>query len=253
MSLTKLSRRWWLVFGLIPLIVACSPPRLDSSKLEKSAAKVRRSLDEADRERFDDALVLIGEVRKGRVPGTKRIDIDGMTGIELLAEAERIGLRREIAWVEDKMAYHQGVLREQERLASLRVEEIGIVEPGDGSVRVRMQLNNQTGEILGSGFVRLKLELQEGRELQTEEFVSFRPAFRPGESRDVQTGVSRGFSRTMFSTPGARLTVQFTSLERGGEVLAAEPGEAVLKESRTAFAEAERELADLTTKLQAVQ
>jgi hypothetical protein len=253
MPISRPRLQWLIVCGLIPLIVACSAPRLDSSNLKRSAVKVRRSLDEADRERFDEALALVGEVQKGRVAGTEKVEVDGMTGIELLAEAERIGLRREVAWVEEKMAFHQGVLSEGERLASLRVEEIGIVEPGDGSVRVRMKLNNQTGEILGSGFVRLKLDMKQGRELKTEEFVTFRPALRPGETRDVQTGVSRGFSRTMFSTPGAHLTVEFTSLERGGEVLATQPSPVLLKESRAALEEAEQELADLTQQLQAIQ
>lgn len=252
MLMTRPRLRWLIAFGILPLAAACSPPRIDSTKLEKSAAKVRRSLDEADRKRFDEALVLVGEAQEGRVPGTDRVEIDGMTGLDLLAEAERIGLRREIAWVEEKIAFHQGLLDEGQRLASLKVEEIGIVEPGDGSVRVRMKLNNQTGQALGTGFVRLKLELGQGRELKTEEFVTFRPLLRPGDIRDVETGVSRGFSRTMFSTPGARLTVEFTSLERGGEVLATEPSPALLKESQAALEEAQQELSDLTQQLQEV-
>lgn len=252
MPMAKSKLQWLIVGGLISLTAACAAPRLDSSNLEKSAAKVRRSLDAADRERFDEALALVGEVHKGGVAGTERVDIDGMTGIELLVEAERIGLRREIAWAKQKMIYNQDVLGEKERLANLRVEEISIVEPGDGRVKVRMTLNNQTGEFLDNGFSRLRLDSEQGKALQTEEFVVFHPRLRPGEIRDIEAGVSAGFSRAIFSTPGARLTVEFTSLERDGEILAREPGAEALKDSQAAVAEAELELADLTQRLQAV-
>lgn len=252
MPMTKLRCQRHLVLWLIPLTAACSSPRIDSTNLDKSAARVRRSLDEVDRLRFDEALALIREVQMGEVPGTDNVEIDGMTGLELLAEAERIGLRREIAWVEEKIAYHQGLLAEQGRLANLKVQAIGMVEEGDEEVRVRMRLHNETGESLSTGFVRLGLDLQQGRELATEEFVTFRPPLQPGETRDVETGVSSDFSRTFFSTPGARVAVRFTSLERGGKVLAADPGPAALKESRAALEKVQHELAELTERLKGV-
>ena len=252
MPTTEFKLQRLLVFWIIPLTVACSRPRIDSTNLDKSAAKVRRSLDEVDRLRFDEALALTREVQMGEVPGSENVEIDGMSGLEVLAEAERIGLRREIAWVEEKIAYHQGLLAEDVRLANLKVKEIGIVEKRDKHVRLRMRLHNETGESLGSGFVRLGLDLRQGRELQTEEFVTFRPPLQPGETRNVEAGVSSDFSWAFFSTPGSRVTARFTSLERGGEVLATDPGPAALMESRAALEEAQRELAGLTERLKSV-
>ncbi len=233
--------------------VACSEPRIDAANLEKSSAEVRRTLDERQQRAFDKALDLIRAVQQGRVPGTESVEIHGMSGTELLAEAERIGLRREMAGVEANIAHHEDVLAEGERLAELGITDPVLIAPEDGTAEVRMRVHNGTGRAVESGFVRLRLDTPEESGHKTEEYVAFQPLLQPGEIREVKFRVLRDFARVYFSMPEARLLAQFTRFQSGGAVLAEEPDPARLERAQRSLREAREELADLNRRLAAVQ
>jgi hypothetical protein len=66
-----------LILGIALWGLACSEPKIDAGDLERSSAQVRRTLDKQHQRAFDNALDLVREVERGRVPGTDAVEIDG--------------------------------------------------------------------------------------------------------------------------------------------------------------------------------
>jgi hypothetical protein len=240
------------LLGIVLWTVACSEPTIDVANIERSSARVRGALDERQRRSFDEALELIREVERGDIPGTDSVQIDGLTGPELLAEAKRIELRREIAAVEASIAAREEMLAEGDRLAELAISGLVLLAHDREAPRVTMRVRNGTGHQVGSGFVRLALETPHRAIHKTEEHVSFRPLLQPGQVRDAELPISRDFARLYFSTAEVRLTAQFTGFEAGGTELARELSQAELERARRALREAREELAQLNSRLTAI-
>lgn len=225
---------------------------MDVARLEKSAARVRGALDEGQRRSFDEALELVRQVERGEVPGTDSVALDGMTGPELLAEAKRIELRREIAAVEASIAVREEVLAERDRLAELAISEAVLLARDGDAARVKLRVHNGTGHAVDSGFVRLALATPDRAVHKTEEYVAFRPLLEPEQVRVAELPVSREFARLYFSIEEVRLTAQFTGFEARGTVLAREPSQEELERAQRALREGREELAQLSSKLAAI-
>lgn len=230
----------------------CAEPTLDAQDLEGSAAKLRRTLDEAQQREFDGALELIQLVREGSVPGTTSVAVDGMGASQLIAEAERIELRREIATLEATLAAHEEVLSESDRLTQLSIAKLGLITPDDELPSVTAEVENGTGKALSSAFVRLRVLGARKLVYKTEEYVPFQPQLDPAEVREIEIRVSRDFGRIALSTPEARLAGEFTSFEGDGEVLAQEPDREQLDRATKAVSEGREKLDELRRKLAAV-
>ena len=66
--------------ALLALLAAgCGEPVVRGADLERSIAEVRESLEPRQRADFDEAIALLRLAGTGRVPGTEKVAIDGMT------------------------------------------------------------------------------------------------------------------------------------------------------------------------------
>lgn len=106
---------------LVALLAAgCGEPVVRSADLDGSIAEVRDSLEPRQRADFDEAIALLRLAGSGKVPGTERVALDGMTAAEVLAEAGRVELRRERAVEQERATAAREVLGAEERLSRLR-------------------------------------------------------------------------------------------------------------------------------------
>lgn len=237
--------RWSLVF-LVPLVlVACGEPTLEPDDFNRSAQRLRASVDERDRPALDGALALVRQASTGEVPGTEPFDVDGMTAADVLAEGRRIELRREKAGIEEGIAARREILAETERLATLGPLSI---EPSEENV-LTMRIRNGLGEPVTTGWVRTTVELPDGRALTSEDFVSFGRALRPEEERAVQVQINGDARRYLPPPPEARLTATFMLVENAGTLVAKEPRPEEAARARAAIEAAERELAEVERRL----
>jgi hypothetical protein len=242
-----------VVVAALPLLllVACAEPTLDSKDLEASIADLRSSLEVADQARFDAAMPLVLAASRGEVTGTEAFPLDGMTAARVLAEAERIDIRRELALVEETIAQMQEVMQAEERLAKLRVVELRAGNLGEARAVALLRVRNELGAAIDSGWLRIEVRQPDGRVLSGLEFVGFRPALTPGQERAVRLVLAGDEARGLPPEPGATVSHVFTSVQRGDEIIVEVPSEATRKRAATSLAEATARRDELQGQLRA--
>lgn len=232
---------------LVPLLLAaCGEPTLDSDDFAGSAERLRESVDEAERPRFDSALDLVRQASAGEVSGTEAFAVDGMTAADVLAEGRRIELRREKAWLEEEIAGRKQLFADSERLAALGPLSVAV----DDQDRLTLQVRNGLDVPVSTGWVRTTLTLPDGRVFTSEDYVGFGGPLQPGEERKVQTTVTGDARRYLPPPPDARLEAAFMILEHGGSFVAQEPSPEEAARATEAIEAAEKELAEVERKLQ---
>jgi hypothetical protein len=204
-------KRRLLVFIFLGVIAlsACAKPKIDTSSdeaMKKSIAKVRDSLPEDRRARFDEALKIVTLTKfklKIPVPGVPGINVieegfrqtlHGKTGDEIIAEAEVIEKERQ----ERERAQALGEIKE--------LEERQIKAEADKSELTKFQ-------VLRSKFYKKKME-------PLPEMAIIELTVTNG----TQYSVSRAYFRGTLASPGRAvpwLTNDFSHQIRGG----IEPGE----------------------------
>lgn len=233
---------------LVPLaLVACGAPTLESDDFQGSAERLRGSVEDSQRLRLDSALDLVRQASVGSVPGTAAFSVDGMTAEDVMAEADRIELRREKAWLEEEIAGRRQLFADTERLAALAPRSLAV----DDEDRLTFEVENGLEVPVTSGWVRTTLTFPDGRSVDSVDFVSFGDPLPPGEGRKLRTLVSGDARRHLPPPPEVRLEAEFTILENAGALVAKEPTEDEAARARAAIAEAERSLAEVERKLQA--
>ncbi len=233
---------------LVPLLlVACGEPTLKTDDFDRSAKKVRESVDPEERPALGAAIALVRQASAGEVAGTVPFSVDGMTAADVLAEARRIELRQEKAWIEEEIAARGQLFTEVDRLADLGLPPVSVDDEGVLTMRVR----NNFGEALTTGWVRTSVELLDGRVYSSEDYVGFGRALQPGEEREIKVQVT-GDARELLPASPDRVTAVFTMVEHAGTLVAKEPNDDELARARAAIEEAERDLADVERRLQEV-
>lgn len=142
-----MSKRIAIVFMLLPLfVVGCGEPRIDSStdkSMKASIAKIRESLPQDKRAAFDKALQVIAfsqvDLKGLMTQGAPGVDatlgkvkdvLNGKTGLEVIAEAERVRKERkererqkavsEIKKLEERRAKAEGAKSELAKFKVIR-------------------------------------------------------------------------------------------------------------------------------------
>src|SRR5262245_6833691 len=111
-------RAWIPILATAALLAGgCAEPVLDTADLEGSIANLRDSVDASTRVRFDEAIALVREASGGKVSGTKAFPLAGMTAGAVLAEAERIEIRRDRALEQQAIDDYQALLDTEKQLA----------------------------------------------------------------------------------------------------------------------------------------
>lgn len=234
---------------LVPLaLAACGEPTLESDDFQGSAERLRESVDDRERFRLDSSIELVRQASAGGVPGTEAFAVDGMTAADVLAEAERIELRREKAWIEEEIAGRRRLFAESERLAALEPTSAEV----DGEDRLTFEVRNGLDVPVTTGWLRTTLTLPDGRSVTGKEFVNFGGPLRPGEERTIQLRLTGDIRRHLPSPPEARLETAFTILENSGALVAKEPSAEEAARATAAIEEAERALAEVERKLREV-
>jgi hypothetical protein len=231
----------------------CAEPVLDTEDLDDSIADVRDSLDATDQGAFDVAVALVRQASTGEVSGTKPFALNGMTAADVLAEAERIGIRRERAMEEDFEEAHYQLLAADEKLSRLRV--IGFVAQPIGDTRMEADLTvrNELDFAVDTAWLSVEVEVPGGAVSAGEEFLSFQPALARGEQRTVRMQVLGDEARSLPVEPPAALRCRFVMAERGGQEALKAPTPEERKRAEAAIAAAEKRILELEARLAAVQ
>jgi hypothetical protein len=242
-----------VVAALLPLLLlaGCAEPTLDSEDLEGSIAELRDSLDAAEQVRFDAAMPVVLEASRGEVTGTEPFSLDGMTAARVLAEAERIDVRRELALVEETIAQMREVVQAEERLAKVRVLELQAGSASDERAVALVRVRNELDTTIDSGWLRIDVEEADGRVLSGVEFVGFRPALGPGQERAVRLVLAGDEARGLPPAQGAKVSHRFTSVQRGDEIVVEVPSEATRARAAATLQEAEARRDELAGQLRA--
>jgi hypothetical protein len=239
------------VLLLLAALVGCSAPTLDADDLEGSARRVRDSVDEEQRVAFDEALELLRRASRGEVQGTEKLSLDGLNAEAILAEAERVGLRRDIAWFEELRRYHQEILDVTGRLARFEVVDATPSGRGDQRVRLTVSVRNGLDEPIGAGWMRTEVRRGDGRTATSLDYVVFRPPAGPGAVARAQVVVSGDAARFLPEAVEEQLTFRFASLERGGSVVLEAPTPEMEGKARAGVEEAQARIAELRERLAA--
>lgn len=240
---------WMLWTGLA---IGCGPPTIDPTDLEGSIADLREAVDEDQRVAFDAAIALVREASAGRIDGTDPFPLAGMTAPAVVAEAERIAIRRERALEQATAAAHRAVLEADGKLAALAVVEFAARPVGDTEMEADVTVRNGLGFPVDTAWLRIEVAVPDGASQSGEEFVAFQPALAVGEQRTVRILVLGTEARSLPVEPPAVLTTQFRMAERGGEVMLKAPTDEERAQAEKALAEAEARIRQLDTRLAAV-
>jgi hypothetical protein len=240
------TRRSIAPLALLVLALGCADPALDSSRWESSVETVRSSVDESRRADFDFALETVRSASAGEIEGTTPFSLDGMTAEAVFAEAERIELRRDLAWVEREIQAERQVVDARTYLERLDIHDFRTVSGENDQVLAVFEVANGLASSVETAWIRIEAELPDGDRLGGEDIVDFRPGLEPGERREVRIPVSGDARLALPPDPGTTVAARFTLVERGGEIVAQEPSPATL-------AEAERRLADAEQRARALR
>jgi len=235
--------------ALALLWAGCSEPKLDPANLDASIAALRESVDEIDRARFDAAIALVRQASAGEVPGTEPFPVAGMDAAAVLAEADRIGLRRERAFELESAAAHREILDAESELARLRVVEFVAQPIGATEMRADVAVANGLDFPVSTAWLRVVVAIPDGPSRSGEEFVSFSPPLAPGAERTVNILVSGDEARSLPVEPPAELECRFVLVDRGDQVALQAPSPEARERAEAALAESERRLAELDAKL----
>lgn len=244
---------------LLPLLVAilwlggCSEPVLDPADLEESIADLRDSLDESRQPAFDAAIDLVRRASRGEIHGTDELSLQGMTAGAVLAEAERIEIRRERAVEAESLVAQRELLGAEAQLARLHVLDFVPRPIGDTGMEADLSVHNTLEIPIETAWLWIEVALPDGTTQGGEEFVSFQPPLRPGDQRTVRMLVIGPEARSLPVEPPAELRTRFRMVERGGEVVLQALSPEERQRAEAALAAAERRVADLDARLAAVK
>ncbi|GMU64513.1 MAG: hypothetical protein AMXMBFR36_07870 [Acidobacteriota bacterium] len=237
---------------LVALLAAgCGEPVVRSADLDGSIAEVRDSLEPRQRADFDEAIALLRLAGSGKVPGTERVALDGMTAAEVLAEAGRVELRRERAVEQERAAAAREVLDAEERLSRLRVLRFAPEWIGETRVEADLGVRSDLDFPVGSAWLRVEVTMPGGPSRSGEELVTFQPALAPGEERSVRLLISGDEAASLPVESPAVLTHRFVMVEHGGQVRLQVPTPEARAAAEHELADAERRIAELEAKLAA--
>lgn len=247
-------RRWKLLLVAAVLCAGgCAKPVLDATDLDGSIARVRKSLDASQRGAFDSAVDLVRSAASGQVHGTKPFSLNGMSAAEVLAEAERIGIRNDRALEEESAAAHRDLLAADEKLSHLWVTSF-IAEPiGDTKMEADVTVRNELDFPVETAWLAIEVALPGGAAVSGEEFVSFQPALRKGEQRMAHILVLGSEARALPVEPPATLRTRFVMVERGGEVALKSPTPEERQKFEAAIVASEKRIRELDARLAAVK
>jgi hypothetical protein len=235
---------------LLLLVAGCTPPTLDSANLIQSTEKVRKSLEKDLRDDFDLALIRVQEASDGSVRGTAPFDLDGMTAEDVLAEAEKIDLRSELAWAQQSVETEQQIVGAQSTLERLGIQGFH-TSYTQGRILATFRVDNGLETPIDTAWLRIDAAKDGYPSVHGEDAVAFRPVLKPGEARDMEILITSEVVSAL--PPDAETTVQarFTLVERGGDIVLQEPTEEDLERARGRLIEAETRRDELQAKLDA--
>jgi hypothetical protein len=237
---------------LVALLAAgCGEPVVRGADLDRSIAEVRESLEPRERGRFDDAIALLRLAGSGKIPGTERVALDGMTASDVLAEAARVELRRDRAVEQEKASAARDVLGAQEQLSRLRVLRFAPEWIGEVRLEADLGVRNDLDFPVGSAWLRIEVAMPGGPSRAGEELVAFQPPLAPGEERSVRLLISGDEAASLPVEPPAVLTHRFVMVEHGGQVRLQAPTPETRAAAERELAEAERRISELDAKLAA--
>lgn len=170
------------------VLAGCSDPKIDASSneaMKASVEKVRKSIPEAKRKEFDEAMrVLVvsqidmkdlfaaGAAGVGNLEGKLRQSVDGKTGDQVIAEAERVRAER----------------KERERQQAL--DEIHELEEKRAKVEdAREQLKNF--QVIRSRFY-----------MREQKFIGNQPIIELTVKNGTDQAVSRAYFEATLASPG---------------------------------------------------
>jgi hypothetical protein len=212
-------RRWSpLLLALGLLVAGCGKPVLDSKNLDRSIAKLRGSVDETQQGAFDAAIALVRQASAGKIAGTDSFPLDGMTADQVLAEAERIDLRRERAGELESIAAQRDLLATDEKLARLAVVTFVSEPVGDTRMDADVTVHNGLDFPVDTAWLRIEVSIPGGASRAGEEFLAFEPALAPGEQRTMHMEVIGEEARSLPIVPPAVLATRFVMAEHGGQL-----------------------------------
>ena len=245
-------RRRLVLAGAALFAAACAEPVLDTRDLDASISEVRDSLDLRQRGAFEIAIALVRQASTGEIPGTDAFSLDGMTAGAVLAEAERIEIRRERALEEETAAVHRELLAAEERLARLRVMSFLPQASGD-TVDAELTVRNELEFPVETAWLRIEVGIPGGAVRSGEEFLAFEPPLRPGEERRVRLLLSGSEASSLPAEPPAVAQYRFVMVERGGQVALQAPTLEERQKAEAALAESERRRSELDARLAALR
>jgi len=240
--------------ALLALLAAgCGEPVVRGTDLERSIAEVRESLEPRQRADFDEAIALLRLAGSGKVPGTEKVAIDGMTATDVLAEARRVELRRERAVEQEKAAAAREVLGAEAQLSRLRVLRFAPEWIGEERLEADLGVRNDLDFPVGSAWLRIEVTMPGGPSRAGEELVAFQPPLAPGEERAVRLLISGDEAASLPVIAPAVLTHRFVMVELGGQVRLQAPSAEARAAAEQELAAAEQRLAELDAKLAAAE
>ncbi len=243
------TRAHFALLGLLVVTLGCGTPTLDGANLQKSIAKVRKSVDQSRRADFDLAMKTVESASHGAIEGTQPFALDGMTAAAVFAEAEKIGWRRDLTWAERGIQDERQVVDARAYLDRLRVRGFASSHDDQGRVTASFEVENGLDTAIDSGWIRIDAPRPDGGLLGGEDIVDMRPRLRPGERRQIHILVTSEASRVLAEEPGATVHTRFTLAELGGTMIAQEPSPEALEKAKRRLADEERRRDELRAKL----
>lgn len=250
---SPIRRRMLLLAVAVALAGGCGEPVLDTSDLDGSIAELRDSVDEPRRAAFDDAIALVREASTGKVTGTKPFALGGMTAGAVMAEAERIEIRRERSLEAESAAAYREILDAERQLARLQVTQFLPQQLDPTRMAADVTVRNGLGFPVQTAWLRVEVALPGGPSSAGEEFVAFQPALRPGDERTVRIKVLGMEARELPVEPPAEARYRFQLVESGGRVALQMPTPDQRQKARAGLAEVQRRVAELDARLAAVR
>jgi hypothetical protein len=232
---------------------ACGKPVLDPADLERSIAKLRDSVEMSRRVHFDEAIALVREASTGTVAGTKPFSLAGMTAGAVIAEAERIEIRRERALESVSIADYREVLDAETQLDKLRVLQFIAFQVDPTHIAANVTIRNRLSFPVDTAWLRVEVGIPGGASTAGDEFLAFQPSLKPDEAREVRIMVAGSEARSLPVEPPAEARYQFQLIERGGKVVLQMPTPEMRRKAEAGLADVQRRVADLDARLAAVK
>lgn len=238
---------------VLAALLGCSSPTLNPKDLEGSARRVRNSVDASRRAAFDEALALVQQASRGEAPGTKAFSLEGMDAEAVFTEAQRIDIRREIAWHEELVRDNQELLDTAERLALFEVVDAQEVRGRQDQVRLLLTVRNRLDWPVHAGWMNTEVRVVDGRPITSLDYVVFTPPVPAGAAGTTETLVSGEAGPYVTEVARDRVSFRFSTLERGGRVVLEAPTPEMEAKAKSGLDEAKAQIAELRAKLAAMR